>query len=66
MNESFSQISPKELAETIGVSQGFAWQIKSGRRKLPSKYVRLVSEKFSIPMNVLRPDLASILESPAP
>jgi transcriptional regulator with XRE-family HTH domain len=66
MNESLSQISPKKLAEAIGVSEGFAWQIKSGRRKLPSKYLRLVSEKFSIPMSVLRPDLASVLETPAP
>jgi len=64
MTDSLSDISPKKLAVAIGISESFAWQIKTGRRKLPNKHLRTVSETFSIPMVKLRPDLADFLDKP--
>lgn len=50
-------VSAKDLAQCIGVSPGFASQIRTGHRKLPPKYCMLVSERFGIPLNELRPDI---------
>lgn len=61
MNNALSNISPKQLAETMGVSDGFASQIKTGRRKLPIKYLQVVSDRFSIPKHQLRPDIPFLL-----
>ena len=57
MANAYLKISPKQLAAAMGVSDGFASQIKTGRRKLPIKYLQVVSERFSIPKHQLRPDI---------
>lgn len=57
-------IPTKELADFIGVTDGFASQIKNGWRKLPAKYCITVSEKFNISLYDLRPDIYP--ESSAP
>jgi DNA-binding transcriptional regulator YdaS (Cro superfamily) len=50
-------IQTKELAEFLGVSDGFISQIKTGYRKLPPKYCQRVSKRFNIPLSDLRPDI---------
>lgn len=50
-------IPTKELAEFLGVTTGFASHIKTGRRQIPPKRCVAVSERFDIPLHVLRPDI---------
>jgi DNA-binding transcriptional regulator YdaS (Cro superfamily) len=52
-----NKIQTKELAEFLGVSDGFISQIKTGYRKMPAKYCRRVSKRFEIPLSSLRPDI---------
>jgi|GEM_PF-3693574 len=52
-----STVPTKQLAECLGSTIGFASQIKHGRRQLPPRKCRLVSERFGIPLYVLRPDI---------
>ena len=42
-----------DLAECLGVTPGYAWQIKSGKRPLPEKYIEMISSKFDIPVSKL-------------
>ena len=50
-----NNIPTKALADCIGSTPGFASQIKTGHRRLPPKYYKLVSEKFGIPIVDLCP-----------
>lgn len=47
------EIPTKELANCIGKTEGFASQIKNGRRRLPPKYLVKVSERFGISLKDL-------------
>lgn len=67
MNETFlQQISPKELAECMGVTIGFASQIKTGHRKLPEKHWEAVSRRFGVPVRDLRPDISKYFQEDTP
>ena len=61
MTNVFEKMKPVDLAKCIGVTPSFASQIRTGHRKLPIKYIKIVSEEFNIPPRELRPDLFSIL-----
>lgn len=50
-------IPTKELADLLQISGAFVSQIKSGHRKLPTKYCLQVSKAFDIPLHELRPDV---------
>jgi transcriptional regulator with XRE-family HTH domain len=50
-------ISARELAKFLGVTPGFVSHIRTGRRPLPIKYAKLISQRYGVPLHVLRPDV---------
>jgi DNA-binding transcriptional regulator YdaS (Cro superfamily) len=55
------EISTKKLAKCMGTTSGFASQIKSGYRKMPTRYCIKVSNEFGIPLHELRPDVYPVM-----
>lgn len=52
-----NEIKTTELANFLGKTNGWATNLKKGRKKLPPKDCLRVSERFNIPLNELRPDI---------
>jgi DNA-binding transcriptional regulator YdaS (Cro superfamily) len=57
MNKKITDIGTRELAKFLGTTDGFAYQIKKGLRKLPPKDCQRVSIHFMIALHDLRPDI---------
>ena len=54
------------LAKSLGVSSITISRWETGARKIDDELLALVAQKTGIPRGALRPDLAALLQPPAP